>query len=320
MELKSGLANWISSLLDFRDALGYERYHYELHLAHFDSYCRATHPDEAALTEGIVRGWLASEASRGVNGGLRKRASEMRSLANYIRAFGGEAYVLPPRSTPVRPGFTPYILNDAELASLFRSIDRRATLERLGIAVRGAYSVLFRLIYTCGLRPQEGRTARVADLDLRRGELFLRNTKGHSERIVGLSPQMVELLAKYTRRLAVVAPGNEFLFPAKDGKVTNTLATNEFFYRCWRQADVNAGRGDIPQVRIYDLRHRFASTVLQRWADGGRDLYSALPILRAYMGHAKITSTLYYVHILPENLRRSPKVDWERLNSIIPED
>ena len=317
--MKSGFAKWIASMLDFRDSAGFERSQYEHNLWRFDSYCRAHHPGESALTEDVVRGWLASEASRGVDGGLRKRASEMRSLANYIRAFGGEAYVLPPRSTPVRPGFTPYILNDAELASLFRSIDQKAASEFRDMAVRGEFSVYFRLVYTCGLRPQECRTARVADLNLSSGELFLRNTKGHSERIVGLSPQMVELLTKYTRRLAVAAPGCEFLFPKKDGGLFKTSNVDAFFRACWLDADINAGRGDIPQVRIYDLRHRFASTVLQRWTDSGRNLYSALPILRAYMGHARITATLYYVHLLPENLRRSPKVDWERLNAIIPE-
>jgi hypothetical protein len=48
-------------------------------------------------------------------------------------------------------------------------------------------------------------------------------------------------------------------------------------------------------------------------------MYSELPVLRAYMGHAQISSTLYYVHLLPENLRRSPGVDWEKMNAIVPE-
>ena len=40
-----------------------------------------------------------------------------------------------------------------------------------------------------------------------------------------------------------------------------------FFHVCWRKADVNATRGDVPRARVYDLRHRFASAVLQKWAD-----------------------------------------------------
>ena len=41
-----------------------------------------------------------------------------------------------------------------------------------------------------------------------------------------------------------------------------------------------------------------------------------LPYLSAYMGHSELTSTLYYVHLLPENLRRSKGVDWDRLSRI----
>ena len=296
MELRSGLAKWIADMLDFRDSMGFLRRKRENVMRRFDSYCCESHPGASVLTEEIVRGWLASEASR-----------------------VAEAYVLPYKLYPATSEFTPHVMTDAELASLFRQIDREAASESCDQAVRGAYSVLFRLIYTCGLRPQEGRTAKTADLDLSRRELFLRKTKCNAERIVGLSVEMTELLAKYTRRLASASPGGEFLFPRRDGRAPTANAVGMFFHVCWRKADVNATRGDVPRARVYDLRHRFASAVLQKWADEGRNMYSELPVLRAYMGHAQISSTLYYVHLLPENLRRSPGVDWEKMNAIVPE-
>ena len=43
-----------------------------------------------------------------------------------------------------------------------------------------------------------------------------------------------------------------------------------------------------------------------------------LPYLRTYMGHEKFADTAYYIHILPENLLRSPGVDWNRLDAIVP--
>ena len=48
-------------------------------------------------------------------------------------------------------------------------------------------------------------------------------------------------------------------------------------------------------------------------------MYVMLPFLRAYMGHSEMSSTLYYVHLLPENMRRSAKVDWAKLNAVVPE-
>jgi hypothetical protein len=44
-----------------------------------------------------------------------------------------------------------------------------------------------------------------------------------------------------------------------------------------------------------------------------------LPFLRSYMGHDKLSETAYYIHILPENLIKSPGIDWDALNAILPE-
>lgn len=76
---------------------------------------------------------------------------------------------------------------------------------------------------------------------------------------------------------------------------------------------------DVPEriLQRYDfIRHRFASTVLQRWLDEGRNLYAMLPYLRAYMGHEKFSDTAYYIHILPERLMVSPGVQWENIDRI----
>lgn len=76
--------------------------------------------------------------------------------------------------------------------------------------------------------------------------------------------------------------------------------------------------------RLDFLRHAFASRNIIRWIDAGRDVMELLPYLSAYMGHSELTSTLYYVHLLPEKLRRSKGVDWDFLSSIygkgVPDD
>ena len=48
--------------------------------------------------------------------------------------------------------------------------------------------------------------------------------------------------------------------------------------------------------------------------DEGRDAMQLLPALSAYVGHSELSSTLYYVHLIPDRLRRSPGVDWEALS------
>jgi hypothetical protein len=38
---------------------------------------------------------------------------------------------------------------------------------------------------------------------------------------------------------------------------------------------------------------------LNRWASEGKDMNVALPYLMRYMGHATVSSTLYYFHFVP---------------------
>ena len=44
-----------------------------------------------------------------------------------------------------------------------------------------------------------------------------------------------------------------------------------------------------------------------------------VPYLSAYMGHSELTSTLYYVHLLSEKLRKSKGIDWDMLARIYGE-
>ena len=72
----------------------------------------------------------------------------------------------------------------------------------------------------------------------------------------------------------------------------------------------------LPPLRPYDLRHRFASELLQKWIDEGKDLYAMLPYMRTYMGHVRFEDTAYYIHLLPDRLLSSPGVDWEAIDRI----
>lgn len=319
MEVTRSIAEWADSLLEFRRAQGFSGEKYGLYLRSFVSYCNREFPESSEVTAAAVNGWLDEEAEKGFLGAMPEKATVTRTLGKYILAFGGSAYVLPREQYRTRVRYTPHVFSDGELAALFDEIDKAAVARPCQQAVKGAYSVLFRLIYTCGLRPQEGRLAMARDVDFSAGTLFIRKSKFHSERVVGLSAQMLELLAKYKRRLDRIVPNSTYLFPKRDGQPVGKHGLADYFRDRWLATSGRLRNGPAPRARVYDLRHRFASTVLQRWMDEGREMYVMLPFLRAYMGHSEMSSTLYYVHLLPENMRRSAKVDWAKLNAIVPE-
>ena len=249
------------------------------------------------------------------------KVSSVRMLAQYM---GNGAYILPTTAASKNPRKTPYILTDDELCRLFHAADniKEGKHYRKGSSLRLIFPTLLRLLYTCGLRPNEGRLIKRDNINFITGEILIEKAKGHKgcrERIVVMSDDMLEQCRKYDVARAIANPQSEYFFVRKDGAHVNTQQLNCNFNRCWQQANPEVPENMLPRVRPYDLRHRFASTILQKWLNEGRDLYAMLPYLQAYMGHEKFSSTAYYIHLLPENLLNSPGVDWSAIDSVNPE-
>ena len=76
---------------------------------------------------------------------------------------------------------------------------------------------------------------------------------------------------------------------------------------------------NMTRIRVYDLRHRFATTLMMKFLDEGEDLNNILPYMSSYMGHSSFEETAYYIHLLPDRLKTSKAIDWEIMESLIPE-
>jgi len=150
------------------------------------------------------------------------------------------------------------------------------------------------------------------------GEILITGTKKHRERLIVMSDDMLELCRDYEQKRRLFAGDNPYIFPCSNGGAFSANAIDKLFKSCWAIAHLGLAKNELPRVRVYDLRHRFASACLNRWLDDKRDLMVMLPYLRAYMGHLRMDDTLYYVHLLPENLVKSPAVDWDGLDKVLP--
>lgn len=310
-EYSSSFAPLIRDYLEFRTAMGRSEDH-AVQLHFFDRYCRENHLESNYLNREVVRGWISDEVAKGRRG-LENKASAIRLFAKYL---GGGAYVLPRNAIPKKQDFTPYIFTDDELAAFFRAAE--ATKSRHDPFLRETVSVLWRLLYTCGLRPREGRLIKCEDICFRTGEILVSKAKRNKERIVVMSSDMTRLCKSYSIQRSAIAGRCEYFFVTSNGDALKAPQLNRWIKHCWAQANPDVPAHLLPNIRQYDLRHRYASTILQKWLDEGRNLYAMLPYLRAYMGHEKFADTAYYIHILPENLLKSPGVDWDRLDAIVP--
>jgi integrase len=235
-----------------------------------------------------------------------------------LNSIGKAAYVLPDRFASGRSIFIPYIFTDGEISALFREIDAyQYPQEPLRPVLLSTY---FRLTYTCGLRPNEGRTLKKQDVDLHTGEIQILNTKMKKSRMVVMSDDMLSMAKTYITLRDVAYPDSEYLFPSPDGSPYTAQWMQRKFKHFFARANPGIPKEFLPPVRVYDLRHRYATAVLNRWLDEKKEIHSRLPYLRTYMGHKELESTAYYIHLLPENLVKSAGIDWESMGEIFPRD
>ena len=67
------------------------------------------------------------------------------------------------------------------------------------------------------------------------------------------------------------------------------------FKKIFAEAGIRTSGGSLP--RIHDIRHSFCTLSLNRMLDSGMDLYVAVPVLAAYVGHVNLTDTERYIHL-----------------------
>lgn len=306
----------LDAMLSYREALGFSRTSHESSLMNFDRFCFNQYPRSETLTKEMAFKWIEEQSAKR-RSNIHEKATAIRMFGKYLAATGKSAYIIPPKyvSNAEKQTTPPYIFTDAELAMLFHATD---TIDAEPFASEIA-PVLFRLIYTCGLRPNEGRELKRADINFSTGEILITKTKRKKERVVVMSGDMLRMCKSYDVRRGIFAKGSEYFFPIRDGGAYRPGQLDRLFKKCWALANPETDAAILPSVRIYDLRHRFASAALNRWLDESRNLYAMLPYLRAYMGHENLSDTAYYIHLLPENLLKSAGIDWAAFDGLIPE-
>lgn len=79
--------------------------------------------------------------------------------------------------------------------------------------IRG-FGTYFRMTYTCGLRPNEGRNLKRNEVDLNTGELRIIETKKHKSRNIVMSDEINSLAKSYAAVRDAAFPKSEFFFPS----------------------------------------------------------------------------------------------------------
>lgn len=254
-------------------------------------------PDLESVLASFVRdGLAASTAARKLS--AMKQFYKFLQLENLRSDDPSLNLVGPKQGRPL-----PKIMSHADVEALFDAAqaDRSVKGQRLLCQLEILYAAGLRVseLVTLSLQSVQGITGDVAGDDAAEQCLFIKG-KGGRERLVPLTPSAIEAIKLWLSLRVQTLPATEaakaqsapFLFPSR-GKTGHM--TRERFAQTLKDLAVQAGL--VPsKVSPHVMRHAFATHLLA----GGADLRSVQTLL----GHADISTTQIYTHVLDERLRQ----------------
>lgn len=149
------------------------------------------------------------------------------------------------------------------------------------------HKMMLSLIYSCGLRCGELLALKPVHIDSKRNIIMVKNSKGKKDRIVPLSPKILEMLREY---YLAFKPKN-YLF---EGQTVGNPYDNRSLQQVLKQALTKAGI--TKPVTLHWLRHSYATHLLESGTD--------LRYIQELLGHNSSKTTEIYTHVSTKSIQQ----------------
>jgi integrase/recombinase XerD len=255
---------------------------YRRDLRHFAAFCR-DYPNTDVHT---VQLYLDSLYARGLAPrSVARRLTAIRNLYDFLlredRIQGDPVRLLPmPRQQTTLPSF----LNGTQVDLL---LDVPHVDDPRGVRDRA----MLQFLYATGVRVSELCSVELAALNLELGVVRVMG-KGRKERMIPLGAEAIRAVEQYLtsgRPALLKRRSSRYLFVTSRG----ASMTRQGFWKLLKLYGKKAGIWQ--KLTPHMMRHSFATHLLERGAD--------LRSLQTMLGHADISTTQIYTHVLRERLR-----------------
>jgi integrase/recombinase XerD len=255
-------------------------------LAKLAEFCKARRVDIDDVTAADIVAFVDSRYAAGL--ASRSVARCLATLRSYYRyLLEQEQITVDPTTDLSSPGQwkqLPKFLTLDEVDSLLAAPDEHS-------ARGGRDRAMLQLLYATGLRVSELVGVQLNHLNGSMGVLRTRG-KGDKERLVPVGRQALAAIDDYVERdrpLLLKKRVSPYLFVTQRGGPM----TRQAFWKLLKQHGLKAGI--IKNLTPHVVRHSFATHLLDRGAD--------LRSVQMMLGHADISTTQIYTHVLRERLR-----------------
>lgn len=248
------------------------------------------------------------------NNSCRTRIFVIIGLVKYANSKGIidiEPLILPKED---KRYYIPHAFTDKELKNFFYACNTiEVPIPRRTIRDRKIMSpVVYRLLYSTGMRTTEVKLLKREDVDLNTGVINIKKSKGYDQHYVVMHESMLKIMKEFDLEIEKFYPSRTYFFPSKnDGHISKQWITTNFNKAWYKYNDAYA--------RAYDLRHHYAITNINSWDSVGVEFNSKLLALSKSMGHSSIKSTMYYYFLVPGLMDKINELKGKNFDNIIPE-
>jgi integrase/recombinase XerD len=236
---------------------------------------------------------------------LYKEKLDSRSVARYLVSLRGLYKFGMMEGTvdidPTENLESPKVRSSLPTYLRVEEIDKLLQAPNLATPIGLRDRAMLEVLYSTGLRVSELLNLRISDVDMRMGCVRCIG-KGDKERLVPIGIEAVEQYLAQARpkfaRPSSPPPHNQSLFLTSIGRRLSRVSIWKILH------DYGTRLGLRGRLTPHKLRHSFATHLLE----GGADLRS----VQLMLGHADISTTQIYTHVVEERLKQIYKAHHPR--------
>lgn len=289
-----GLTARAADYLEFRHSMGFELDRTGYLVRGFARHCDSTQITRVTIE--AVLDWVLA-AGRPDTTYRWQRLNAARGFASWLHALDPAHQVPPADLVPRRNDRpAPCIMTGEQIQVLMD------TAGQLRPPLHAAtMQTLIGLMAATGMRGCEAFRADDADIDTAAAVMTLHGKKAR-ERLIPLHPTTLDALTAYQQLRGQLLPG--YAGPGLLANICGNRPDPDLTRMQFTRLVDTAGLGNLtPRPTLRALRHTFAVTTLTAWLDNDADTQTSLPLLSAYLGHAKPRHTYDYLQAVPALLQ-----------------
>ncbi len=229
----------------------------------------------------------------------RLRLNLMRQIALFLTKLEIPAYFADsPLKYNGERDFHPYIFSQQQIKDFFLYVDTHRNENHLKSA--DFRCLIYRLLYSSGLRISEALNLRMESVDFDKGTIFIKSSKNYKDRLLPIDIEILKLMKSYAYNYHKVYQAEDFFFQSAPDKAYSKCTVYAYYRKVLFEIGISHGGRKRGGPRLHDLRHTFCVHSFHRFLKNGISYESALPLLSAYMGHSSIRATAKYLHLTEE--------------------